>query len=245
MTRLAPVAALSVLLTLTACSAAPAAHPTGSASATSTASATPTSASTAASSTPTAAPADASILFTISATVTLGTGEVGHVVQTVHKPESAAPDQAAVEAVLDEQCDGWRGAIPAAQYVHARITATTDGSSVWANRRIGVSMNGDPVYIGPAFFGDFGSFQAPCNTVGVHFPGTIDGYTPVPAGGGADSAHGWATLFYGFGTFDGSDIVLTDCAVVLGPDAAATSAIAAMWPTTPQVYPGATCDVNR
>jgi hypothetical protein len=199
--------------------------------------------------TATVAPVDPDILFTISATVTLGTGEVGHVVQTVYKPVSALPDQSAVESLLDQECDGWRTRFPSAQYVHSTIKATTDGSAAWTDHWIGLSMNGWPVYTG-----DYGTFMAYCATVRVLFPGTIDGYTPVPAGGSPDAADGWATLFYGFGvanepehpvTPQPGDTVLSDCVIALGAEALATSAIAPAWPTTPQVYPGFTCDVNR
>lgn len=250
MVRHVPAVALLAALVLTGCTPT---IPVASAAGPATTS-TPRATTTVAPPTATATPIDPNILFTISATVTLGTGEVGHVVQTVYKPAATVPDQATVESLLDESCGGWRAEFPAAEYVHAVITATTDGSSAWTNRWIGVSMNGGPVVAGPVFIGDFGSFQAPCSTVRVLFPGTIDGYVPVPAGSSPDATGGWATIFYGFGianepehpdTPQPGDTVLSDCVIALGAEALATSALASSWPTTPQVYPGFTCDVNR
>lgn len=210
-----------------ATSAAPTATPTASASA------TPHPTATATAST---APADPSILFTISATVTAADGGIAHVVQTVYQPVATAP--AGTEALLDSECDGWRAQFPAAEYVRSTSVATTDGT--WTGGRLGLSMNGWPVYTG-----NFGTFQAYCATVLASIPGSVEAVTPVPAGGSPDAAGGWATLFYGYGIpDDDSTTVLSDCVITLGPDALADP-IASAWPSTPQVIPGATCDVNR
>ncbi|CAN5280887.1 hypothetical protein BH11ACT5_BH11ACT5_09760 [soil metagenome] len=212
-----------------ASSASPSATHTPTASATPhpTASATPTA---------TAVAVDPSILFTISSTVTAADGGVAHIVQTVYRPVATPP--AGTEGRLDTDCDGWRAKFPSPAYVRSTYVATTDGP--WTGGRIGLSMNGWPVYTG-----DFSTFQAYCATVLAHIPGTVEAVTPVPAGGSSDAADGWATLFYGFGIpDDDSPTALSDCVITLGTDALA-SAIAATWPTKPQVYPGSTCDVNR
>ena len=179
---------------------------------------------------------DPSILFTISATVTASDGGVAHLVQTVYRPVATPP--AGTEGRLDTDCDGLRAEFPSPAYVRSTYVATAEGA--WTGGRIGLSMNGWPVYTG-----DFSTFQAYCATVLAHIPGTVEAVTPVPAGGSPDAADGWATLFYGFGIpDDDSPTVLSDCVITLGADALA-SPIAATWPTTPQVYPGSTCDVNR
>lgn len=240
-------AALLGTLALAACGGgapiAGTAHPTSSHSSSPTASSTPH-----ATTTPTAVPIDPTILFTISSTVTLGTGEIGHIVQIVYKPVATLPNQSVVESLLDDQCDGWRAQFPSAEYLRTTVVATTDNGAHWQDW-VGVSMNGWPV-----FTGDFGSFQAYCATVRALFPGTSEGYSPVPAGGSPDAAGGWATLFYGFGianapdhpdTPQPGDTVLSDCVIALSADALATSAIAQGWPSAPQAYPGFTCYVNR
>jgi hypothetical protein len=237
-----PHSALAVVLltlALSACGggagAASTASPTVTAAPPASATATP---STTAPPTATTVPVDPSILFTISATVTAGDGGVAHMVQTVYRPAATPP--AGTEGLLDTECDGWRAQFPSAAYVRSTYVATTVGAGSWTGGRIGLSMNGWPVYTG-----DYSTFQAYCATVLAHIPGTVESVTPVPAGGSPDAADGWATLFYGFGIpDDDSPTVLSDCVITLGADALA-SPIAATWPTKPQVYPGSTCDVNR
>lgn len=239
MARYAPLALLLLgSLALTGCGGGSSGATPTSATPTTTATATPSPAPTPTPTATTAAPVDPDILFTISATVTAGDGSVARVTQTVYRPVATVP--AATTDLLDQECDGWRAEFPSPAYLRSAYVATTDSSASWTGGRLGLSMNGWPVYAG-----DFGTFQSYCATVLADIPGSVEAITPVPAGGSPDATDGWATLFYGFGIpDDDGTTVLSDCVITLGADALA-SPRAAAWPSTPQVYPGRTCDVNR
>ena len=181
-------------------------------------------------------PVDPTVLFTISVTATAPDGASADLTQTVYKPVAATTQQAADEAALDGECDGWRAAYPSPQYLVSDITVTdtSPAGSSWQHSVAVVSMNG-----WPTFTGEVDSFMAYCASVQVNL-GASRGVTPV--GGTADSSGGWATFEYGFGiaTEAGTDVpgpddtVLSDCTIELSADAQA-SAIASAWvvPSSP------------
>lgn len=179
---------------------------------------------------------DPDVLFTISVTATAPNGAIADLVQTVYKPVASTTQQAADEAALDGECDGWRAAYPAPEYLVSLIDVTDrspDGAS-WPHSVAVVSMNG-----WPTFSGEVESFMAYCASVQVNL-GSSRGVTPVS--GAADAAGGWATFEYGFGiaTEAGTDVpgptdtVLSNCAIELSAEAQA-SAIASAWvvPSSP------------
>lgn len=241
--RLIHVAAALSLLALAGCGVMPVPGASG------TPSGTP---SPTASSTPTPSPAPTAagdVLFTISATLTSPVGATAHIEQVVYAPTATLADAAAVEAQLDEECDGWRDRFPAPDYLVSEITATdtSTGGKRWApSGQVVVSLAGTAVYQG-----DFTPFQSYCSSVQVLVPADIRGVTPVTAGGNPDSAEGWGSLTYGFGiaTEPGTDATdsrypqLTDCAITVSPAARAASANAASWTTAMLARPGA-CEIN-
>lgn len=195
------------------------------------------SASTATAPTPSATPViDPTVLFTITVTATSPTGAIADLTQTVYKPVATTTQQAADEAALDAECEGWRGAFTAPQYLVSRIQVTdrSPAGTSWDRSVAVVSLNG-----WPSFSGEVSSFMSPCASVQVNL-GESRGVTPV--GASSDAEGGWATFEYGFGiaTNAGSDVpgpddaLLSDCAISLS-DEAALSAIASAWtvPSSP------------
>lgn len=241
--KLLPAVALLPLLALAGCGVMPV--PTGTG--TPTGSPTPTFTS---SPTPSPAPtATGDVLFTISATLTSPVGATAHIEQVVYAPTATLSDSAAVEAQLDEECDGWRDRFTATDYLVSEITTTdtSTGGKKWApSGQVVVSLAGTSV-----FQGDFTPFQSYCSSVQALVPASIRGVTPVTAGGNPDSAQGWGSLTYGFGiaTEAGTDATdprytqLTDCAITVSPAARAASANAASWTAAMLAHPGA-CEVN-
>ena len=181
-------------------------------------------------------PVDPAVLFTITVTATAPDGASADLVQTVYKPVASTAQQAADEAALDGECDGWRAAYPTPQYIVSDIsvTDTSPAGSSWQHSVAVVSMNGWPV-----FTGEVDSFMAYCASVQVNL-GASRGVTPVS--GAADASGGWATFEYGFGiaTEAGTDVpgptdtVLSDCTIVLSAEAQ-SSLIASAWvvPSSP------------
>jgi hypothetical protein len=177
-------------------------------------------------------PLDPDVLFTISATATAPNGAVATLVQTVYKPVLTTNQQSVDEAALDSECTGWRDEYPSADYVISLIDVTdqSPAGASWEHSVAVVSMNGWPV-----FSGEVDTFQAYCASYQVNL-GASRGVTPVLHGSGADGAHGWAHILYGFGiateagtdTPGPDDTVLSNCQVTLSAEAA-TSAIASAW----------------
>lgn len=202
--------------------------------------------------TPTPSPAPTSsgeVLFTISATLTSPVGAVARLTQVVYAPVADLDDSAAVEAQLDEECEGWRSRFDNPDYLVGAITLTdvSTGGKKWApSGQVVVTMAGTAVYQG-----DYTPFQSYCSSVQALIPGSIRGVTPVDAAGSPDSAHGWGTFTYGFGiaTEPGTDATdarypqLTDCAITVSPAARQLSSNAARWASETLGRPGA-CEVN-
>ena len=242
--RLIPVGALLSVLVLSGCGVMPVPFATG----TPTGSPTPTA--SLASPTPTPAPsASGDVLFTISATLTSPVGAVARLEQVVYAPTAELDDADAVDAQLDEECDGWRARFDDHDYLVGAITLTdaSTGGKKWSSSgQVVVSMAGTAVYQG-----DFTPFQSYCSSVQALVPGEIRGVTPVRAGGSPDSAEGWGTFTYGFGvaTEPGTDATdprypqLTDCRVTISAAAKKLSANAAGWSSAAASRPGA-CEVN-
>jgi hypothetical protein len=242
MKRILPATAVLATLALAGCGVMPipSSLPSGTSTATSSASPTPSPFPT----------IEADLLFTISANVTSPDGATAHLEQKVYLP-SLPDDVDALEAQLDEECDGWRGTIEPAEFVIATITAvdTSTGSHHWGyDNLVGVSMNGTPV-----FQGDYQSFQSFCSTVQLEIPGEVRGVSPVPLHSEPDEPGGWATLQYGFGipTEPGTDpldderyIQLSGCTITLSAFARTESDIAPTWLTIPQPNPEG-CEVNH
>lgn len=243
--RLIHVAAAVSLLALAGCGVMPV--PTGSGTPTGSPTATLSSAPT-----PTPTPvstAAGEVLFTISATLTSPVGAVARIEQVVYAPTGTLADSDAVEAQLDEECDGWRARFPAHDYLVTAITTTdlSTGGKKWApSGQVVVTMGGTSVYQG-----DYTAFQSFCSSVQALVPGSIRGVTPVAAGGNPDSAEGWGTFTYGFGiaTEAGTDATdprytqLTNCTITVSPAARAASSNAAAWTTATASRPGA-CELN-
>jgi hypothetical protein len=193
--------------------------------------------------TPTLAP---TVLFTITATVLGKRGAKVDVTQTVYKPVTATPDQAADSALLDDQCGGWKTMFPDAKFITTTVTAKLEaGSPAWSkNDPLGVSMDGYP-----AWSGSYHGFQAECASVILLMKGNIHGVAPVPATNSADGKYGWARIGFGFGLANESSSTaapkagatqFTACSVALSDDAK-TSVIARKWATQTQKYPGLGC----
>ena len=244
--RLIHVAALVSVLALAGCGTMPV--PIASETSTPAPSATVKPATP--SPTPTPAPtASGEVLFTISATLTSPVGAVAHIEQVVYAPTAKLADANAVDAQLDEECNGWRARFDDHEYLVGAITVTdrSTAGKKWApTGQVVVTMAGTAVYQG-----DFTSFQSNCSSVQALVPGRIRGVTPVRASGSPDSAEGWGTFTYGFGiaTEAGTDATdprytqLTDCKVVVSAAAKKLSANAAGWTSAAAARPGA-CEVN-
>lgn len=198
-------------------------------------SATPSaSASATASATPDAAgpTIDPNILFTITVTSTAPDGGIAHLTQTVYEPVAATSQQAADEAALDGECDGWRSEFAAPQFLVSLIEVTDESPAglSWTGAAAVVSMNGWPTYTGAV-----DTFQAYCASYQVNV-GSSRAVSPI--GPDAEGPHGWAHVEYGFGiatafgdtepgdTYDR----LSDCTITLSAEAAA-SPTASAWPT--------------
>ncbi|CAN5302888.1 hypothetical protein BH09ACT5_BH09ACT5_11260 [soil metagenome] len=242
--RLIPVAALVSVLALAGCGTMPVPLPTG------TASTSPSPTAPAASPSPTPGPtASGDVLFTISATLTSPVGAVAHLEQVVYAPTAELDDSDAVDAQLDEECDGWRVRFDDHEYLVGAITLTdaSTGGKKWApSGQVVVTMAGTAVYQG-----DFTPFQSYCSSMQALIPGSIRGVTPVLAGGSPDSAEGWGTFTYGFGiaTEPGTDAAdprypqLSGCTVTVSAAAKKLSTNAASWTSAAASRPGA-CEVN-
>ncbi len=198
---------------------------------------------------PVPSPVAGDILFTISAVLTSPVGATARIEQVVYAPTADLSDLTAVEAQLDEECDGWRDRFTSPDYVVSAITTTdtSTGGKKWApTGQVVVSLAGTAVYQG-----DYTPFQSYCSSVQALIPAEIRGVTPVPAGGSPDSPEGWGTLTYGFGIAvePGTDATdarypqLSDCTITVTAAGRALSSNAASWTSASIARPGA-CEVN-
>lgn len=171
------------------------------------------------------ASADPDILFTITATATSPSGAVADLRQVVYKPVAEAELPPTDIAQLDVECDGWRPLIAAPSFVVSDIDVTdrSGAGASWNSAVAVVDLNGWPV-----FTGQISAFQSSCSSVQVGL-GATRGVTPVEGGD-------WELVDYGFGiateagadTPTPDDVLLSDCVMTLGADAA-SSAIATAW----------------
>jgi len=175
---------------------------------------------------PSASPVvDPDILFTVTATATSPSGAVADLRQVVYAPIAEAELPPTDVPQLDLECDGWRPLIAAPSFVVSDIEVTdrSGAGASWNSAVAVVDLNGWPV-----FTGQISTFQSYCSSVQVSL-GATRGVTPVDGGD-------WESVDYGFGiateagadTPTPDDVLLSDCAMTLGPRAASSS-IAAAW----------------
>ncbi len=241
--RLLVLTAAAVALTLAGCApvvspptsspiAGPTTQPSASATPTETPSPTPTP-------TPTATAAS-NVLFTISATAVASgaNGATVDVRETVYAPVTTpSPTDT---ALLNNQCSGWKSQYPQAAYLIAESSSSLRaGSPAWptSSTPVIVSIDG----LAPtAYSGNFSGFESECASPIMKFPGHIHAVAVVSATASADSTKGWAHQRYGFGeAVDGplssipakDRIVISNCAITLGPVAKADPT-ASKWATT-------------
>lgn len=217
----------------------------------------PTGAATA---TPTAKPATpdalpANALFRITATVTASNGAIADLSQTVYEP--IAQDAADI-ALLNQQCNypgvpdlrgqpTWQAQVPGALFLTSDLTAKLrPGSPAFDNSK-------DFVYFGMpgapgAYGGDYGIFEAYCDTGYIRVPGAIHGVAPISSTNpvfGISNLYGWAAengSSYGFAgggnspdsPDTGGSAVVKDCVVQVSAAAAAAAPKVAAW--TSQAY---------
>jgi len=186
---------------------------------------------------PSGSPLEVDVLFRITATATAPGGAIVELSETVHVPRAVTTTD---EGDLDTNvCDSWRSMTdPLIQ--DSEIDATSISGTWPADTSIPFELGEWAI-----FDGSFQLAQAYCSPGMLGIPGTSNGRHVFP-GGNPDAAGGWATQFYGFSTaFDGapgpSDVVLSDCAIELGPGLAGTSALAPAWPAQTQPHPGSSC----
>ncbi len=194
--------------------------------------------------TPTATPLPADVLFRISVVATAGSGATALLTETVHAPVAATTNQAADEAALDTNCDGWRSAYTPTKYLVANVVTTVTSGSWVPTDSIATDMAAYPVWTG-----DQRPFRAFCGTALPLIPGIARAVSPV-GGGPSDSQGGWAIYRYGFSvpsdaggsgaTAGATKVVLSACAIQLG-SAAHASVFASTWAASAATATATSC----
>ena len=197
------------------------------------------------------APLPANALFRIFATVTAGNGATADLVQTVYKP---IPQDTADVALLNTQCNypgqpafegqpNWQTTVPNALLLTTDMTATLrPGSPTFDNKA-------DAVLFGfvsnSAYSGQYGIFEAYCDSGYIQIPGTIHGVGPISSTDPVHGVYSWAGSLaqsggYGFsgggnapGAPDvGGTAVVKNCSVQVSTYAIAADPAVAAWKTT-------------
>jgi hypothetical protein len=231
---------LAASMALSGCAQQPT-KPTRAAPTTSSARATPSPTPT-----PTAPPLPADVLFRLSTVATAPNGATALLIETVHVPVTATATQAADEAQLDTECDGWRSAYTSTKFLVADVITTVTAGSWTPNDVVAADMAGYPVWTG-----DQRPFRGYCATALPSIPGVARAVSPV-GGGPSDSQGGWAIYRYGFSvptdssagaTANASTVVLSSCAIQLGA-AASASIFASTWSSSIASTSGLSCSVG-
>jgi hypothetical protein len=195
-------------------------------------------------------PSDA--LFRISATVTAGNGATADLVQTVYKPIAADP---ADTALLDAQCNypgqpafqgqpTWQATVPGALFLTSDLTATLRAGSPAFDNNADFVLFGFPGAPG-AYSGQYGIFEAYCDSGYIQIPGTIHAVAPISSTDPVNALYSWAgpnaaAGGYGFsgggndpgGPDLGGTAVVASCSVQVSADAAAAVPALTAWKTT-------------